>query len=97
VQLLANQWGELKIYSKAVAIIAAPALPAFYEALGTMAECIMAPAQWELDIGYSPDVAKEAGIERYGPTVEEFLRYFRESPGESPITTQPRPARPCCS
>ena len=43
-QLLASQLAELNINVKAISILVAPALPAFYEALGTKAEGISAPA-----------------------------------------------------
>jgi len=81
-QLLATQLAELKIDVKAISILVAPALPAFYEALGTNAEGICAPAQWEVGVKYSPDVAKELGFEWYGPTQDEFMKLFKEIAGE---------------
>ncbi len=81
-QLLASQLAELNINVKAVSILVAPALPAFYEALGTKAEGISAPAQWELGVTYSPEVAKKLGVEWFGPTQEEFVKMFKEIAGE---------------
>ncbi len=80
-QLLASQLAELGINVKAISILVAPALPAFYDALKTKAEGISAPAQWEMGVAYSPEVAKEKGVEWYGPTQEEFLKMFKEVAG----------------
>lgn len=84
-QLLASQLAELKVDVKAISILVAPALPAFYEALGTKAEGICAPAQWEIGVKYSPEVAKKLGVEWYGPTQEEFMKLFKEIAGEDKV------------
>ncbi|OYT34818.1 branched-chain amino acid ABC transporter substrate-binding protein [Archaeoglobales archaeon ex4484_92] len=81
-QLLASQLAELNINVKAISILVAPALPAFYEALGTKAEGISAPAQWEIGVSYSPDVAKKLGVEWFGPTQDEFIKMFKEIAGK---------------
>ncbi len=81
-QLLASQLAELNINVKGISILVAPALPAFYEALGTKAEGIAAPAQWELGVTYSPEAAKKLGVEWFGPTQEEFVQMFKEIAGE---------------
>ncbi len=74
-QLLAKQLAELNINAKLVSILVAPALPKFYEALGSLADGITYPAQWEMGVKYSPDKVPE-GYEWYGPTIDEFLKYF---------------------
>lgn len=84
-QLLASQLAELKIDVKGISILVAPALPAFYEALGTKAEGICAPAQWEIGVKYSPEAAKKLGVEWYGPTQEEFMKMFKEIAGEDKV------------
>lgn len=81
-QLLVTQMADLKVNAKFISIIVAPALPKFYEALGTRAEGIAGPGQWEIGVKYSPEAAKQAGLEYYGPTQEEFLKYFHEVAGE---------------
>jgi branched-chain amino acid transport system substrate-binding protein len=81
-QLLASQLAELGINVKAISILVAPALPAFYEALGTKAEGIAAPAQWEIGVAYSPEVAEKLGVEWYGPTQDEFIQMFKELAGQ---------------
>ncbi len=75
-QLLARQLYELGIKPKLVAILVAPALPEFYETLGDAAEGIAYPSQWEPGVKFSPDNVPP-GYEWYGPTVDEFLQYFK--------------------
>ena len=81
-QLLVSQMAELGINVKAASILVAPALPAFYDALGTKAEGICAPAQWEVGVSYSPEAAKKLGIDWYGPTQDEFIALFEEVAGK---------------
>jgi len=88
-QLLARQLYELGIRPKLIAILVAPALPEFYETLGEAAEGIAYPSQWEPGVKFSPENVPE-GYEWYGPTVDEFLKYFqmvaeeRGKPGLTP-------------
>ncbi len=74
-QLLALQMRELGIEVKAASILVAPTLPAFYEALGEMAEGVMAPAHWEIGVTFSPETTPE-GMEYFGPTQQEFISSF---------------------
>ncbi|MBE8540100.1 ABC transporter substrate-binding protein [Geoglobus acetivorans] len=80
-QLLVSQLADMKINVKAVSILVAPALPAFYDALGTKAEGVCGPAQWEIGVSYGPEAAKKLGIDYYGPTQDEFLKMFKEVSG----------------
>lgn len=80
-QLLVSQLADMKINVKAISILVAPALPAFYDALGTKAEGVCGPAQWEIGVTYSPEKAKEIGMDYYGPTQDEFLQLFKEISG----------------
>ncbi len=75
-QLLARQLYELGIRPKLIAILVAPALPEFYQTLGEAAEGIAYPSQWEPGVKFSPDNVPP-GYEWYGPTVDEFLKYFK--------------------
>ncbi len=81
-QLLTSQMADLKVDAKAIAILVAPALPAYYEALKTKAEGICAPGQWEIGAKYSPEVAKKAGEDYFGPTQDEFISLFKEFAGK---------------
>jgi len=84
-QLLAKQLNDMGINLKLVSILVAPTLPNFYQALGTMAESFMAPGQWGVGAKYSPASAKKLGIEYFGPTQKEFMKYFlKESNGVVP-------------
>ncbi|MBO8182984.1 MAG: amino acid ABC transporter substrate-binding protein [Archaeoglobus sp.] len=80
-QLLTSQMADLKVDAKAISILVAPSLPKYYEALGTKAEGICAPGQWEVGVSYSPEAAKKAGIDYFGPTQDEFLKLFHEVAG----------------
>ncbi len=84
-QLLAKQLAELNINVKAISILVAPTFPEFYEALGNKAEGICGPAQWEIGAKYSPEVAKEMGVEWYGPTQDEFLAMYKELAGKDAV------------
>ncbi len=76
-QLLARQLYELGIRPKLIGILVAPALPEFYENLGDAAEGIVYPSQWEPKVKFSPENVPE-GYEWYGPTVDEFIQYFKQ-------------------
>lgn len=79
-QLLALQMRQLGIKVKLASILVAPTLPAFYEALGDMANGFMAPAHWEIGVKFSPETTPE-GMEWFGPTQEEFINGVREISG----------------
>ncbi len=82
---LVKQAYDLGWKLKFIAIIVAPTLPEFYKELGPkVAEGVAAPAQWEIGVKYSPEVAKKMGIEWYGPTNEEYVKMFKEECGEEP-------------
>ncbi len=80
-QLFARQMADLDVNVKALSLIVAVTLPAFYEALGPKAEGMMGPAQWEYGVAYSPEEAKKAGLEWFGPTNEEFIKLAKEFSG----------------
>ncbi len=70
---------------KAFSLMVAATLPAFYQALGAKAEGVAGPAQWEFGAKYSPEEAKKAGIEWYGPTNDWWVKAAKEfSGGEDP-------------
>jgi branched-chain amino acid transport system substrate-binding protein len=79
-QLLALQMRQLGIQVKAASILVAPTLPAFYEALGEMANGFMAPAHWEIGVKFSSETTPE-GWEWFGPTQEEFINAFSDLSG----------------
>ena len=76
-QLAVRQLAEQKVDAKLIALSVAPLVPDFYQALGSMAECIVGPSHWEPGVNYTPELAKQRGVEWFGPTKEEFIQYFK--------------------
>jgi len=76
-QLAVRQLAEQKVDAKLVALSVAPLVPDFYKALQTKAECIVGPSHWEPGVNYTPELAKQRGVEWFGPTKEEFIQYFK--------------------
>ncbi|MBI2908027.1 MAG: amino acid ABC transporter substrate-binding protein [Chloroflexi bacterium] len=75
-QLFAKQMSDLGIDVKAISLAVGPTLPAYYQALGPLAEGIMGPAHWENGVKFSPDAAKAAKTDWFGPTQEEYAKLF---------------------
>lgn len=84
-QLFNRQMADLDIDTKALSLIAAATLPAFYEALGPLAEGVMGPSHWEYGVTFSPDGAKQAGLPWIGPTQDEFVALFKEALGKDVV------------
>ncbi len=79
----ARQLHEKQVPLKFVALLVAPPEPDFAE-LGEAAVGIVGPSQWEPQAKYTPDAAKEMGIEWCGPTSEEFVKAYEDAYGEEP-------------
>lgn len=77
-QLAVQQLAEQKVDAKIIALSVAPLVPDFYNALKEKAECIVGPSHWEPGVKYTPDLAKQRGVEWFGPTREEFIQYFKK-------------------
>ena len=82
-QLFNRQMADLDIDAKALSLIAAATLPAYYEALGPLAEAVMGPSQWEYGVTFSPDRAKQAGLPWIGPSQDEFVSLFKAALGKN--------------
>lgn len=76
-QLAVQQLAEQKIDAKLIGLSVAPLVPDFYNALKEKAECIVGPSHWEPGVKYTPEAAKQRGVEWFGPTEEEFVTYFK--------------------
>jgi len=76
-QLFNRQMADLDINAKALSLIAAATLPAFYEALSTKAEGVMGPSHWEYGVTFSAEKAAEAGMTWIGPGQDEFVSLFK--------------------
>jgi branched-chain amino acid transport system substrate-binding protein len=81
-QLFCRQMADLDIDVKALSLVASATLPAYYKALGSMAEGVMGPSHWEYGVKYSPEGAKKAGLEWIGPGQDEFVKLFKEALGK---------------
>jgi branched-chain amino acid transport system substrate-binding protein len=81
-QLFNRQMADLDIDVNALSLIAAATLPAFYDALSTMAEGVMGPSHWEYGVKYSAEEAKAAGLPWIGPSQDEFMELFKKATKE---------------
>ena len=84
-QLFNRQMADLDINVKALSLIAAATLPAFYKALTSMAEGVMGPSHWEYGVKYSESRAKKAGLPWIGPTQDGFVALFKKAIGKNNI------------
>jgi len=84
-QLFNRQLADLDIDANALSLIAAATLPAFYEALTSMAEGVMGPSHWEYGVKYSSAEAKKAGMPWIGPSQDEFVKLFKKALGKDVI------------
>jgi branched-chain amino acid transport system substrate-binding protein len=76
-QSLAQQLYQQKPPLKAVFILVAPTVPEFAN-IGDAALGVMGPSQWESIAPYSPDQASKLGLEWYGPTIDEFVKAYKQ-------------------
>jgi branched-chain amino acid transport system substrate-binding protein len=84
-QLFNRQMADLDIDINALSLIAAATLPAFYDALTTMAEGVMGPSHWEYGVKYSEAEAKKVGQQWVGPSQDEFVGLFKNALGKDII------------
>ena len=84
-QLFNRQMSDLDINSRALSLIAAATLPAFYEALTTLAEGVMGPSHWEYGVTFSSEAAKKEGLTWIGPSQDEFVSLFKKALGKDII------------
>ncbi|MEB3773908.1 MAG: amino acid ABC transporter substrate-binding protein [Desulfurococcales archaeon] len=76
---LVKQAYELGWKLKFISILVAVTHESFYKDLGpSIAENVAGPSQWEPMASYTPEAAKKAGKEWFGPTKEEWLSYFNK-------------------
>lgn len=84
-QLFCKQMGDLEINVKALSLVASATLPAYYEALGTLAEGVMGPSHWEYGVTYSAEGAGKVGLDWIGPSQDEFVELFKEALGKEVV------------
>jgi len=80
----ARQLYEKGTKVKFISLLVAPPEPTFAE-LGDAAVGVTGPSQWEPAAKYTPESAKAAGLEWFGPTGEEFTKAYQAAhDGENP-------------
>jgi len=80
----ARQLYEKGTQVKFISLLVAPPEPTFAE-LGDAAVGVTGPSQWEPAAKYTPESAKAAGLEWFGPTGEEFTKAYQAAhDGEAP-------------
>ena len=84
-QLFNRQMADLDINANALSLIAAATLPAYYEALTSMAEGVMGPSHWEYGVKYSEAESKKVGLQWIGPSQDEFVDLFKKALGKEII------------
>jgi branched-chain amino acid transport system substrate-binding protein len=84
-QLFNRQMADLDIDTNALSLIAAATLPAFYEALTSMAEGVTGPSHWEYGVTYSEKGANRNGLQWIGPSQDEFVSLFKKALGKDMI------------
>jgi len=62
----------------------APSVPEYYASLGALAEGIVFPSEWEPGVWWTPELARNLGLEFFGPTPQEFHLMFIAMHGEEP-------------
>ncbi len=75
---LVKQAHDLGWHLKFISILVAPAQPKFYEELDGIANGVAVPVQWSPELNYNPDMAKQLGIEWFGPTNSEWIQLFHQ-------------------
>lgn len=66
-----------------LALLVAPPELQFSE-LGDAALGVVGPSQWEPQANYTMEAAEAAGVDWYGPTVEDFTSAYTDKYGEAP-------------
>lgn len=59
-----------------ISLLVAVTEPQFQQQLGTAANIVTGPSQWETTVNYSPAAASSAGISYFGPTEAQFTSYY---------------------
>jgi ABC-type branched-subunit amino acid transport system substrate-binding protein len=79
----ARQIHEKNVDIKLFALLVAPPEPDFAD-LGDAAIGVIGPSQWEPLAAFTPESAKEAGLEWFGELGEEFVKAYEDAYNEEP-------------
>ncbi|MCE4615148.1 MAG: amino acid ABC transporter substrate-binding protein [Desulfurococcales archaeon] len=77
-EALVSQAHNLGWHLKFIGILVAPAEPQFYTDLKDVANGVAYPSQWDVSINFDQNYAKKLGLTWFGPTKDEFLKYFKQ-------------------
>ena len=76
---LVKQAHQLGWHLKFIDILVAPAQPKFYQELGAdIANGVAYPSQWSPHAPYTPQKAQEMGLKWAGPTIDEWVKLFKQ-------------------
>ncbi len=84
-QLFTRQMADLGINVKALSLVVAVTIPAFYDALKGNAEGVMGPSHWDYGVTFSKKAAKKEGLRWIGPSQDEFVSLFQKAIGRNII------------
>jgi len=76
-QLIIKQLDQIGWKPKFICLLVAVTEPAFYSSLGNLANLVCGSSQWESSVKYSPAVAQSLGIEYFGPSIQDFVNYYK--------------------
>jgi branched-chain amino acid transport system substrate-binding protein len=79
----ARQLYEKNVSVKFLSLLVAPPEPTFAE-LGDAAVGVVGPSQWEPGVAYNEDAAKEAGLEWFGVSSDDFTEAYQAAYNEEP-------------
>ncbi len=83
--LLAKQLAQVGWTPKFISLLVAVTEPTFQQQLGTAANLVTGPSQWEHTVAYTSDQAKSLGLDWFGPTVAQFTQLYQQvSGGKTP-------------
>jgi branched-chain amino acid transport system substrate-binding protein len=61
-----------------ISLLVAVTEPEFQQQLGSAANLVTGPSQWETSVAYSPVSAQTAGLPWYGPNETQFVDYYSQ-------------------
>jgi len=81
-QLLTKQLSDQNVNFAFIAMNIAPCYMDYYKAFGELTDGIICPSHWEIGASYTPEIATKLGLEWFGPSEDEFIKYYREIVGD---------------
>ena len=83
--LLTKQLAQVGWTPKFISLLVAVTEPTFQQQLGTAANLVTGPSQWEHTVAYTSDQAKSLGLDWFGPTIAQFTQLYQQvSGGKTP-------------